>query len=227
MRTICLVVLVGWTGPAAAQDQELELDLSEAKPEVPQALKPSIVLLGVQVGDDDATSAERAATLEAELHTLLTQSQHYGRVLSPSALRASLGDAAAVRSAQCSDYACFDETAKALGVHRAVRLTIERSKAGWLVTLYGYDPGFSAIATVSQESTERSSHQAKSRTQRDGEFLEEIAPFLRTSLEKLATPNGTISVRCADPGAAVTIDGAPVGLGSTRSSPSGASTRCG
>lgn len=214
MRPLWLVVLVGWVGPGAAQEQAPELDLSEAKPKVPQALKPSIVLLGVQAGDDDATSAERAEAIEAELHTLLTQSQDFGRVLSPSSLRASLGDAAD-RAAQCFDYACFDETAKALGVHRAVRLTIERSEAGSIVTLYGYDPGFSAIVTVSQESTDSSSRQAKSRTQRDSELLAQITPFLRTSLKKLATPNGTIAVRCADPSAAVTLDGAPVGLGST------------
>lgn len=216
MRTlwpVWLVVLVGWIDPAAAQEQGPEVDLSAPKPKVPQALKPSIVLLGVEAGDDDETSAERAETLEAELHTLLTQSQDYGKVLSPSALRAALGDVA-VRATQCSDYACFDEMAKALGVHRAVRLTVEHSETGSLVTLYGYDPGFSAIVTVSQESTERASRQAKSRTQRDSEFLEQVTPFLRTSLEKLATPNGTIAVRCADPGAAVTLDGAPVGLGS-------------
>jgi len=209
-----LLALLGWTGSAAAQEQELELDLSEPKPKVPQALKPSIAILGVSPADDDGMSAERAEALEAELHTLLTQSEDYSSVLSPSGLKDRLGETAE-RAAGCADYACFDETARALGVNRAVRLTVEHSENGSLVTLYGYDPGFSAIVTVTQESNEGSARHAKSRNQRDREFVEQLTPFLRGWLAKLATPNGTIAVRCSDPGAAVTLDGAPGGLGST------------
>lgn len=205
------LLVLGWAAPAAADDPQLELELDLSAPKPPRELRPTLLVLGVAAGDDDAASAERATALEAELFRALDRSESFRAVLAPSSVT-RLGDRAG-RARSCADYACFDETSRALQADRAVRLTVERSSTGSLVTLYGYDPGFSAIVTVSQDSQERSTRPARSRAQRNREFLENVGPFLRSSLAKLATPNGRVSLRCSDPGAAVTVDGIAAGLG--------------
>lgn len=205
------LLLLGWAVRAAAGEPQLELELDLSAPKPPRELRPTLLVLGVSAADDDAASAERATALEAELFRALDRSEDFRAVLAPSTL-ARLGDRAS-RARSCADYACFDETARALQADRAVRLTVERSSSGSLVTLYGYDPGFSAIVTVAQDSPARSTRTARSRAQQNREFLENVGPFLRSSLAKLGTPNGRLSLRCADPGAAVTVDGVAAGLG--------------
>lgn len=203
---------LGWFGvaAAAAQEAELELDLTAPETKVPEALKPSLAILAVASLDADPLMAERAGAIEASLQELIGQSQQYRSVVSPAGAAGRLGPRAA-RFQGCTDYACFEEAIGVLEVDRAVRVTVEPSGGGTLVTLQGFDAGFSAVVTVSEAVPEGLGSRAK----RVRDLVQRLTPFLRNAVSRLATPNGRIDVRCKDPGATVSVDGLTVGMGPT------------
>jgi hypothetical protein len=203
---------------STALGQGFELDLSEEKPNVPSALRPSLAVLSVLAADGDEGSIGRARQLEAELLKHLMQSDEFKTVVEPPAAAAGLGPAAE-SARQCLDYACFDAAAKALKVSRAVRLTVQRSGAASLVVIYGFDPGFNEVLTFEQDSAEKAEKAflgmgGKSQAQKDREFLKKLVPFVKSSLSKLATPNGKLEVDNVATTFPVQIDGALAGTGS-------------
>lgn len=203
--------------PALAQD--FELDLSEEKPPAPPPeLRPTIAILSVTAGDKEESSLGRARILEAELLKQLAQGEDFQTVVEPPLVAKTL-EAEADKARACADWACFEAVAKKLKVHRAVRVTVVKSGPGSEVTVTGYDPGFSELLTVSQESGEKAERSflgvaGKSQAQKDREFIKKIAPFLKTSLAKFATPNGKIAVDSPEASAAATVDGVEAGVGS-------------
>lgn len=208
----CLVA-----APALAQD--FELDLSEEKPaKPPPELRPTLAVLSVTAGDKEEASVGRAKQLEAELLKQLAQGDDFQTVMEPSLVAKTLeGDAG--KALTCNDWGCFEALAKQLKVHRVVRLTVVKSGPGSEVTVLAYDPGFSELLTLQQESGEKAERSflgvaGKSQAQKDREFIKKIAPFLRTAMAKVATPNGKIAVDSPEASAAATIDGAEAGIGS-------------
>lgn len=215
MQRIALAALVVFSALASAQ--EFELDLSEEKPKTPPELRPTIALFSVLPADSEEASAGRARQLEAEILKQLVQSDDFQTVVEPSVMKKTLG-AKAAEAEQCTTYACFDAAAKALKVHRAFRVTVQKQGPGSLVTFIGFDPGFSEILTVAQDSGEKAEKaflgvSGKSQAQKDREFMKKISPFIKQGLAKLATANGKISVDNVDASALVTIDGAEAGTG--------------
>lgn len=203
--------------PAFAQD--FELDLSEEKPpKPPPELRPTIAVLSVTAADKEEASIGRAKQLESELLKQLAQSDDFQTVMEPSLVTKTL-EADAAKAETCNDWGCFEALAKQLKVHRVVRLTVAKAGAGSEVTVLAYDPGFSELLTLQQDSGEKAERSflgvaGKSQAQKDREFIKKIAPFLKTAMAKLATANGKISVDSPEASAAATIDGAEAGIGS-------------
>lgn len=200
--------------------QEFGLDLSEEKPPAtPPEFRPVLGVLSVKAADAEEVSASRARQLEAELLKQLAQGDLFQTVLEPSAVRQQLG-AGFEKAEACTEYACMDATAKQLKVQRLVRLTVQKQGPGSLVTMYGFDPGFNEVLTVSQESGEKAEKSflgvaGKSQAQKDREFLKKINSFLVQVQRTLSIPNGKIIIDNADPSAVVLIDGIESGIGST------------
>lgn len=217
MRVLFVAVAVLFAAPSLAQD--FELDLSEEKPpKPPPELRPTVAVLSVTAADKEESSAGRAKILESEVLKQLAQSDDFQTVVEPSLVVKTLG-AEAGKAQTCADWACFDWAAKALRVHRALRITVAKAGPGSEVTVIGYDPGFSELLTLSQESGEKAEKSflgvaGKSQAQKDREFIKKIAGFIKSSLVKMATPNGKISVDSPEASAAATIDGVEAGVGS-------------
>lgn len=203
---------------ALAFAQEFELDLSEEKPaKPPPELRPSIAVLSVLPADTEEATIGRARQLESEILKQLVQSDDFQTVVEPSVVKKTYG-AKSGEVEQCTTYACFDGAAKTLKVNRALRVTVQKQGAGSLVTFIGFDPGFSEVLTVTQESGEKAEKSflgvsGKSQAQKDKEFMKKISPFIKQGLAKLATPNGKISIDNVDASALVTIDNAEAGTG--------------
>ncbi|MEW5737355.1 MAG: PEGA domain-containing protein [Myxococcota bacterium] len=217
MRHLFIAFAVLFAAPVLAQD--FELDLSEEKPpKPPPELRPTVAVLAVTAADKEESSQGRARILEAEVLKQLAQSDDFQTVVEPSLVVKTLG-AEAGKAQTCADWACFEWAAKTLKVHRALRITVAKSGPGSEVTVIGYDPAFPELLTLSQESGEKAEKSflgvaGKSQAQKDREFIKKISGFIRSSLVKLATPNGKISVDSPEASAAATIDGVEAGIGS-------------
>lgn len=212
-RAIPLLLLA-----SGALAQEFELDLTEEKPVVPVELRPTLAVLSVKSADGDEVSASRARQLEAELLKELGQGDQFQTVIEPSDVRQQLGKDVS-RFDACVDYACFEAAAKALKVHRVLRLTVQKQGPGSLVTLYGFDPGLNEVLVVAQDSGEKAEKAflgvtGKSQAQKDKEFMKKMVPFLGQVQKSLATPNGKIVID-NDPSAVASVDGVEAGVGST------------
>jgi hypothetical protein len=209
----CLLLAV----PAAAQD--FELDLSEEKPaKPPPELRPTIAVLSVTAADKEEVSVARAKQLEAEILKQLAQGEDFQTIIEPPLVAKTL-DADAAKAQACADWGCFEAVAKKLKAHRAFRVTVAKAGVGSEVTFIAYDPGFAELMTLKQDSGEKAEKSflgvaGKTQAQKDKEFIKKIAPFIKTSLAKLATPNGKISVDSPEASAAATIDGVEAGVGS-------------
>ncbi len=203
----------------AALAQDFELDLSEEQaPAAPSELRPIIVLLAVTAGDAEEISASRGKQLEAEVLKQLGQGDQFQTVLEPSMAKEQLGEGYAAAVA-CTAYACFDEAAKKLKAHRVVRFTVQKQGVGSLVSAWGYDPALNEVLVATQDSGEKAEKvflgvAGKSQAMKDREYLKKMSPFLASTLKKLATPNGRITVDSAEPSAVVKVDGVEVGSGS-------------
>jgi hypothetical protein len=202
----------------AAFAQDFELDLTEEKPVVPVELRPTLAVLSVKSADGEDVSASRAKQLEAEFLKELGASDTFQTVIEPSGAKIALGSDFAKYDA-CVDYACFEAAAKALKVHRVVRLTVQKQGVGSLATMYGFDPGFNEVLVVGQESGEKAEKaflgvSGKSQAQKDKEFMKKMIPFLAQVQKALATPNGKIIID-NDPSALATVDGVEAGIGSS------------
>jgi hypothetical protein len=82
-----------------------------------------------------------------------------------------------------------------------------------------YDPGFSELLTLKQDSGEKAERSflgvaGKSQAQKDREFIKKIAPVLESAMKKVATPNGKVAVDSPEASATATIDGVEAGIGS-------------
>lgn len=204
---------------APALGQDFELDLSEEQPaKPPPELRPTLAVLSVTAADKEDVSASRAKQLESELLKQLAQGDDFQTVMEPSLVAKNLeGDAG--KALSCNDWGCFEGLAKQLKVHRVVRVTVAKAGPGSTVTVLAYDPGFSELLTLEQGSGEKAERSflgvsGKSQAQKDREFIKKISGFLKSSMAKLATPNGKISVDSPEASAAATIDGVEAGIGS-------------
>jgi len=214
---VVLSALLLVAAPAAAQD--FELDLSEEKPpKPPQELRPSVAVLSVTAADKEEASVGRAKQLEAEILKQLAQGEDFQTVVEPPLVAKTL-EADAAQAQACNDWSCFEAAARKLKVHRAFRVTVAKAGPGSEVTFIAYDPGFTELLTLKQESGEKAEKSflgvaGKTQAQKDREFIKKIAPFIKSSLEKLATPNGKIAVDSPEATAVATIDGVEAGTGS-------------
>lgn len=204
--------------PAPAQDFELDISEDADEPRTTEELKPTLAIISVRAADKDDTSGPRARQLLAEFMKQLNSDGRFASIVAPDAAKIQLGGEYAKFDA-CTDYACFEEAAKQLKVHRVVRLTVEKRGPGSQVEMFGYDPGFAEILHVGQDSGEKAEKTffgvaGKSQAKKDQEFLKKMVPFLKQVQRRLATANGNIHVDNADPGALVSIDNAQVGAGS-------------
>ncbi len=201
--------------PALAQD--FELDLSE--PGVPLEFRPTLAVIGAVPADGEEVTKDRAKLLEAELVKQATSGDQFRTVTEPDLASKSLAEGWAEARA-CAAWACFEKVAKALKVNRVILATVVKEGSGSEVTLHAYDPGFSELLTVTQDSGEKAERSfaglgpGKSRAQKDREFAKKMAGFLRQGLTKLATANGKIVVDNPEVTALVTVDGVEVGTGS-------------
>jgi hypothetical protein len=217
VRSLFVAFAVLLSAPVLAQ--AFELDLSEEQPpKPPLELRPTIAVLSVMPADKEESSIGRARALEAEVLKQIAQDDDFQTVVEPSLVATTLG-ADAPRAQACADWACFEWAAKALKVHRAVRITVAKSGPGSEVTVIGYDPAFSELLTLAQASGEKAEKSflgvaGKSQAQKDREFIKKISGFIKASLVKLATPNGRIAVDSPEASAAATIDGVEAGVGS-------------
>jgi hypothetical protein len=201
----------------AAFAQDFELDLTEEKPVIPVELRPTLAVLSVKAADGEDVSASRARQLEAEFLKELGQGDAFQTVIEPSGAKQALG-ADFAKYDVCVDYACFEAAAKALKVHRVVRLTVQKQGPGSLVTMYAFDPGFNEVLVVAQDSGEKAEKaflgvSGKSQGQKDKEYMKKMIPFLAQVQKSLATPNGKIIID-NDPSAIATVDGSEAGVGS-------------
>lgn len=218
-RTLCRCALSITLIATAASAQDFELDLTEEKaPATPAEYRPTLGVISVKAADKDDVSASRAKQFEAELLKQLLQGDLFQTVIEPSSVKNTLG-ADYAKAETCTDFACLEAIAKKLKVHRLVRLTVQKQGAGSLVTMYGFDPGFSEVLTVSQDSGEKAEKtflgvQGKSQATKDREFIKKMQGFLSQVQKTLSIPNGKIVVDNADPSAIVTVDGNEGGIGS-------------
>lgn len=210
-------LLVAGLIAAAAPAQEFELDLTgDSRPSTPAALRPSLVVLEVVASDAEAVSISRAKQLEVELTAALSKGAQFLSVVAPGAAKEALG---ALPTA-CADFACFQAAAHKLKVHRAVRVTVQKQGVGSLVTLVGFDPALPQLVKSSLDSEERAEKAffgvaGKTQAQKDKEFLKKMVPLVDKTLQKLATPNGTLVVESGDPSVRLLLDGEPLGQGRT------------
>jgi hypothetical protein len=199
---------------AVAVAQEFELDLSNDGPAVPPELRPALVLLEVVAADQDPVTLGRARQLEAELLTALGKNEQFQSVAGPAIAKQKLGE----QGTGCADFACFQNAIAALQVHRAARLTVQRSGVGSLVTVVGFDPAFNEVSKQSLDSDERAEKTffgvaGKTQAQKDREFLRKLVPMVTNALKKLATANGKLVVENGDPAVKVLLDGKLLGAG--------------
>lgn len=218
-RSCIIAIVLSCFAAVPALAQGFELDLTEEPPpRPPPELRPALAVLSVTAADEDAVSIGRAKLLEAELLKQLAQGDDFQTVMEPSLVAKTL-EADAEKALTCSDWACFEALAKRLKVHRVVRLTVAKSGPGSEVTVIAYDPGFSELLTLKQDSGEKAERSflgvaGKSQAQKDREFIKKIAPFLESAMKKVATPNGKIAVDSPEASATATIDGVEAGIGS-------------
>jgi hypothetical protein len=201
-----------WAGLAHAQ---FELDLSE--PKVPEPLRPVLLVLGAQAGDQDEVSLARAHLLEAELVKQATTSEQFKTVIEPAYAAQELGARAAEVKA-CATFSCMESLTRAARGQRAIRASVTRSGVGSVVSIIGFDPGLSELVVSTQDSGEKPERSfagvgGRSQGQKDREFVRKMVPFIIEVLGKLATGNGIIVVDNPETGADVSIDGVPIGQG--------------
>ncbi|HEY1088428.1 MAG TPA: PEGA domain-containing protein [Archangium sp.] len=189
----------------AAPAQEFELDLSGDGPAVPVELRPTLAVLEVVASDGDPVSVSRAKQLEGEVLAALQKSEQFKSVITAP-------------GTACVDFACFQAAATKLSVHRATRITLQKSGVGSLVTVSGFDPAFAQVSTQALDSEERAEKTffgvaGKTQAQKDREFLRKMVPMVVNALKKLATANGKLVVENGDPGVKVLLDGVALGSG--------------
>lgn len=210
-----LPYLVLGLAAATASGQDFELDLSEdSSPAVQQEFRPTLAVLEVIATDGEAVSESRARQLETELLEAVGKSDRFQSVLTPAQAKAQLGET----PSNCSELDCFKAARAKLKVHRVVRLTVQRSGAGSLVTVVGLDPSLPALTRASLDSAEKAEKTfmgvaGRTQGQRDRDFLRKLVPMSLSALKKLATANGKLIVDNRDPAVTVFVDGEPVGTG--------------
>jgi hypothetical protein len=168
---------------------------------VPAEYRPSLAVL--EVVASDLASIERAQQLEVELLALLATSEQFGRVMPPAEVHERLG----TLEANCSTRECLGAALTRLGLHRALRVTVDE---GSRVTMRGLDP---SLPWLVQAELEVAARATGTPAERDLEFLARVLPRLRAALWALAVPTAKLIVETADPALPVLINGARAGQG--------------
>jgi hypothetical protein len=216
LRTFALASVLAAFGASA---QDLGLDFSEAK--TPPEFKPSILFIGITPSEADAILSVRAKLLEQELLKVISETEMFAEVKTPT-------QAAGVstEARKCTDFSCLEALAEKTNVHRIVFGNLTKSGPNTLLTFSGFDPTLPAVLPAQVESSDQqpkpkaggfagiAAAPPKSQAQLDKEFIAKARPVFNELLKPLETPLGKLSIDVIDQKAVTRVKGKELGTGS-------------
>jgi hypothetical protein len=206
--------------PAAAQELDLGLDLSE--PSTPPEFKPSLAVLGVSTPSPDELVRVRAEKVQATLVQAAQDGEPFSRLVEPPEAQNGL-EPETDAVLQCEEADCLKAAAEKLGVQRVAmgRLLVEGGEAR--LQLWGYDVGTGAVhraeATSQEQALKRqlggfAGMPARTQAQKDADFLPRVQAAVQSLVQKLSAPLGTLAVQSYEPDVVVSARGKRLGQGS-------------
>jgi hypothetical protein len=197
--------------------QEFELDLSE--PKTPPKFRPSLALISVSAEDPDSTA--RAQLLEQDLARLVGQSDQFSSIVEPTVAKSKLeGDYPAASG--CDGWACFDSALKKLESQRGLTVRVRKTNGGSVVSVRAFDPALPETVAAEKEILDKVEAAArfagvkgKSQLEKDKDFAKRASIEVMGIINQLDTPNGELVVDCPEQTATVSIDGQPIGTGTS------------